>query len=106
MRLRYIPIGCFVAAALATIPTVGPAMAQAPSCVKRADLVKHLAHSYQESTIAVGLADNGGLVEVFSSPDGATWTVAVSMPNGVSCMIATGQNWQAVEPKPIEDDPA
>jgi hypothetical protein len=85
----------FVAAALAMLAApVVPAQAQAPTCVKRADLIKHLSSKYHEAPAAVGLADNGSLVEVFASKAGETWTVTVTMPNGISCMVATGQNWQ------------
>jgi hypothetical protein len=31
---------------------------------------------------------------VFASKSGETWTVTVTMPNGISCMVATGQDWQ------------
>jgi hypothetical protein len=95
---------CLLALVLASLSF--PAWAQAPSCVNRADLLKHLADKYQEVPAAVGLADNGSLLEVFASLDGGTWTVTVSMPNGVSCMIATGQNWRdlpRVPPKPAEE---
>lgn len=68
--------------------------AQAPACVKRADLLAHLARQYREAPAAVGLADNGALLEVFASRDGETWTVAVTTPNGISCLIATGEQWQ------------
>jgi hypothetical protein len=67
-----------------------------PACVERADLIKHLETKYREAPTAVGLADNGSLLEVFASRDGETWTVTVTMPNGISCMVATGQQWQSL----------
>lgn len=71
-----------------------PAAAQAPACVKRTDLLQHLANRYHETPVAVGIADNGALLEVFVSTEGETWTVAVTLPSGVSCLIATGEQWQ------------
>jgi hypothetical protein len=91
-------------AALLCIPTAQAQ--QAPACVKRADLLKHLSEKYQEVPAAVGLGDNGSLLEVFATADGSTWTVAISMPNGVACMVATGQDWRDVPrsaPKPAEE---
>jgi hypothetical protein len=85
-------------AALLYIPT---AHAQAPACVKRDDLVKHLAAKYQEQPRFHGLGDNGGLLEIFVAHAGATWTAIISMPNGVSCMIATGRNWDVTIPEPL-----
>jgi hypothetical protein len=82
------------AAVALTVAPALPAHAQSPACIKRADLLQHLAKQYHEAPAAVGLADNGSLLEVFASKSGETWTVTVTMPNGVSCMIATGQQWQ------------
>ena len=42
-------------------------------------------------------ANNGGVLEVLSSEKGS-WTILVTMPNGVSCMLATGQSWEALKP--------
>jgi hypothetical protein len=79
---------------LAVVCYAPAALSQAPACVKRADLISHLMDKYHEAPAAVGLADNGSLLEVFASKSGETWTVTVTMPNGISCMVATGQNWQ------------
>jgi hypothetical protein len=100
LRIAYVA----AAAALITAPVV-PAQAQAPACVKRADLIKHLENKYHEAPAAVGLADNGALLEVFASKQGETWTVTVTMPNGISCMVATGQQWQDLPRIAQADEP-
>lgn len=56
--------------------------------------MKHLAGEYQEQPVAIGLADNGSLIEILTSHDGGTWTLIFSTPNGMSCLVATGQDWQ------------
>ena len=95
------------AAALAAISiSTAQAQAQPPACVKRVDLIKHLSNKYHEAPAAVGLADNGSLLEVFASKSGETWTVTVTMPNGISCMVATGQNWQDLPRVAQVDEPA
>jgi hypothetical protein len=96
----------YVAAAAALVAASAvPAQAQAPACVKRVDLIKHLSNKYHEAPAAVGLADNGSLLEVFASKSGETWTVTVTMPNGISCMVATGQNWQDLPRVAQVDEP-
>lgn len=65
-----------------------------PHCAKRGDLYQQLAQRFQEAPVARGLANNGALVEVFSAPDGGTWTVTITMPNGVACMVAAGDDWE------------
>ena len=41
--------------------------------------------------MALGLASNGGLLEVLTSGNGGTWTIILTMPNGVSCLVAAGK---------------
>ena len=40
------------------------------------------------------MTNKGGLVEVLTTGDGDTWTIIVSTPNVVSCMLATGEGWR------------
>jgi hypothetical protein len=90
-------IACVAAAAaLIAAPALAQTAGPGPACVKRADLLKHLEAKYHEAPAAVGIADNGALLEVFASKSGETWTVTVTMPNGISCMVASGQQWQDV----------
>jgi len=81
----------------ALLGSVTSAEAQSPqSCAKRTDIIKHLTGQYHETPVAIGLSDNGSLLEILASSDGKTWTLLFSMPTGVSCLVATGQDWQAL----------
>ena len=83
-----------------------PAAAQQqPACTSRADVISHLGKKYSENPVAIGLANNGGVIEVLSSRAGASWTIIITMPNGTTCMIAAGENWEDV-PKVAQVDPA
>ena len=61
-------------------------------------IIEKLGEGYSEAPIARGLASSGGMVEVFSSPDGETWTLLLTSPQGISCMMSEGQAWMAVQP--------
>lgn len=75
-----------------------PAMAAGNmACSKRDDVLSQLGSKYKEAPSAVGIANNGGLIEVLTSDDGSTWTIIVSMPNGTSCLLAAGEHWQPIE---------
>jgi hypothetical protein len=87
-----VTVGALLAASSIGQPV--SAQQQAPTCVKRTELVSHLSNEFEETPVAMGVADNGSLLEVFSTSDGATWTVAVTMPNGIACLVATGQSWE------------
>jgi len=84
---------------LLTLLWASPGESQQAACGKRSDIVKHLATNYEEVQVARGLSDSEGLVEIFASKDGATFSVLYSLPNGMSCLTATGTEWQTVAPK-------
>ena len=82
------------AAALAAPMT---AMAAPTNCGPRNELLKVLAKKYSEAPTAVGLSSTGALVEVLTSDRGNTWTILVSKPDGTSCLVAAGEEWQALK---------
>ena len=41
----------------------------------------------------MGLAKNGGVIELFSAEDGKIWTIIITMPDGKSRLIAAGEAW-------------
>jgi hypothetical protein len=74
-----------------------PALAQSPSpqqsCAERTDLLAQLKSQYEEAPVGVGAMRSGALMELTAS-NGGTWTLLLSMPNGVSCIMASGEGWQ------------
>ncbi len=68
-------------------------------CTERSEVLGHLATRYSEAPVAMGLANNGGVIEVLSSGKGTSWTIIITMPNGVSCMLAAGESWESL---PVE----
>lgn len=97
MRSLTIPTGTsmMLAAILTVVSTA--ALAQSQLCGSRSTVVENLAERYQELPVAIGVTSGGGLVEVLSSSDGETWTIIVSTPEGVSCLIAAGEGWRPIE---------
>ena len=69
-------------------------------CVAHDKLAKQLGQKHGEQPVAMGLASNGALMEVFSSKEGVSWTIVLTKPNGVSCIMAAGESWMDV-PKPL-----
>ena len=70
------------------------ANAQLQMCNSRADTVKNLEERFKEKTVAIGLAANGQVMEVWASEYGETYTIIITDPQGHSCMIASGEAWQ------------
>lgn len=82
-------------AALATL-LAAPASAQQAVCGDRNEIISRLENGYEEANTGLGLSANGGVVELYTSKKG-TWTLMLTQPNGVSCLIAAGDNWEHVE---------
>ncbi len=78
--------GLFLAAALIMAPSEGTA--ENP-CNQRDIYLAHLARTYQEVPIAVGVIDQDRLVEVLSTDDGKS-------PDGRSCLLVGGEGWRQV----------
>ncbi len=66
--------------------------------VPRADVAKQLADQYGEAPVAMGLVNNGAMIEIFAADDGITWTIVVTMPNRMSRMLVAGRDWMQVAP--------
>lgn len=62
-------------------------------CAPREALLTSLSREYSEAPQAVGLANNGSVVELLSTRDGKTWTLLMTQPDGTSCVIAAGEAW-------------
>jgi len=90
-----------LAAALA-IAIASSASAQ-PACLGHDKLVQMLDGRYSERPVAFGLEASGRLFEVFAAEDGATWTMVITTPEGASCVVAVGEEWQ--EPRQLAYDP-
>lgn len=67
------------------------------ACAPRADVLAHAEKEWKEKSVGRGVTSTGGLFEVLVSEDGA-WTVLLTTPAGLSCLIASGQGWRALEP--------
>ncbi len=83
-----------------------PALAQeTPTCVKRSDLLNHLATNFDESPVAMGLTTSGKVLEVVVSA-GGSWTIIITTPSGISCGIVSGESWKDMPPEGEEEPKA
>lgn len=73
---------------------------QAPMCSDPARAAAYLMTKYGESRIGVGVRAGGDLMEIFANPESGTWTVLMTRPGGLACMVASGEAWQTYEPLP------
>ena len=77
------------------------ATAQQAPCQTRSKLIENLAEKYKESSVAVGIANGGKLVEVLTTDGGGTWSIIMTSPAGISCLVAAGEGWRKLAPVPV-----
>ncbi|MEE8272796.1 MAG: hypothetical protein V3R98_13865 [Alphaproteobacteria bacterium] len=74
-----------------------PAAARQVPCGERAAIMTRLAAGYGERPVAMALDARGRVLEVLAAPSG-TWTMLVSTPGGMNCLIASGIAWEPLTP--------
>jgi hypothetical protein len=80
--------------ALAVFSSAAAAQSQ-NQCNTRDSVLSLLANKYNNT---------GGLVEVLSTGDGNTWTIIVTTPQGMSCLVAAGEGWRELEQRNVEPE--
>lgn len=76
-----------------------PAAAQG-NCGPRDAVLAHLAAKYGETRQSIGMAANGQVMEVFANTDSGSWTVTVTTPQGMICMLASGEGFEHAPQEP------
>ena len=70
-------------------------------CWPRDVTVETLDRKYGEKPVAMGQVFNGNILEVLISPSGS-WSIIITRPNGMACMITSGENWEVLPPTSID----
>ncbi len=89
-------------AAATALVTTTPALAQ-QNCGPRQVVVERLQGHYGETRRSIGMATQGRVVEVFASAESGTWTITVTLPNGMTCLVASGQAFETLTEAPAPD---
>lgn len=67
---------------------------QLEHCAPRDAVVERLAAKYGETRQSMGLGSNNAVMEVFASIESGSWTITVTMTNGMTCLVASGQAFE------------
>jgi hypothetical protein len=79
----------------------------APQCDSRDAVTALLADRYGETRRSVGIAGQAAVMELFASDETGTWSITMTMPDGLMCLMASGSNFETVaEELPAKGDPA
>lgn len=90
------------AAALALLLGAKATLAQEAACATYSEIAQQLERRYAELPVSLGLSSAGQVVQVFSTADGATWTMVLTKPDGTSCVVAAGEHWEILQPNSLD----
>ena len=87
---------------------LGPTITRAEgACAPRDIVLDRLASAFGETRQSIGLGPNNQMIEVFASRDTGTWTITVTQPTGMTCLVASGQAFETLaEALPTKDKDA
>ena len=91
--MRRLSAVSFIAAAF--IPVAATAQQQ---CADRNVVTERLTANYGESFAGGGLRNSESIFEVWMSEESGTWTIIMTTPNGLSCVMAAGTDWRSTLP--------
>lgn len=94
----------FTAAMAWVLFVATPASAQPQNCAPRDLVLKRLAEKYGETRRSIGIAQQGAIMETFASDDTGTWSITVTLPTGLTCLVASGKSYETLAGEPKGDD--
>ena len=84
---------------LVSLPALG-----APICLPRDKLVKELKDKYGEVVEYIGILGKGeALMEIWVG-ENRSWSIMLTPPKGLSCIMAVGTDWQEARHKAIKGE--
>lgn len=86
----------FFGAALAALD----ARAEGAPCGPRDQVIERLTGHFGETRRAMAL-DPRGILEIFASEETGSWTVTITTPEGLTCLIAAGEHWTDAPGAPV-----
>ena len=93
----------FVALSLCLLTLAGPAKGQG-ACAPREQIIQELAVNFNERQVALGLAADGHVLELFAGP-GKEWTLIATRPDGLSCIVVAGTHLSIIPVAPATKPP-
>ncbi len=96
---------CLIVAVVAVlIGSSAGGSAERSICGSHAMVAGHLARQWGETVSWRGLA-GGNLVELYTAANGG-WTLVITRPDGVACLVASGRDGEAIRPATEGDHPS
>lgn len=86
------------ALALTAILAASPAVAQ--ECIPTIDAYLSLSQNYGEQRLTTAVLPDGRIIEMWGNPDTETWSMMITLPEGISCGVGSGVGFIVNELEP------
>ncbi len=64
-----------------------------PVCMVHDEFRVELHRNFSETPVAIAIANNGALIELYAKRDKSSWTLVMTRPSGLSCVLVAGEDW-------------
>ncbi len=72
-----------------------------PVCMPHDEFRVELQRNFLEAPVAIAIANNGALIELYAKRDKSSWTLVMTSPGGTSCVLVAGEEWNEL---PIREE--
>ncbi len=62
-----------------------------PVCMPHDEFRVELHTNFSETPVAIAIANNGALIELYAKRDKSSWTLVMTRPSGLSCVLVAGE---------------
>jgi hypothetical protein len=92
--MKNMTFGLILGLAMAFTSPAPRADAQTTYCAPHGIIVERLGQGYGETRQSIGLGSDNVVLETFASRETGTWTITITTPGGLTCLLASGQAFE------------
>lgn len=96
MTQKILALGLAVSTILLAVQPMFGQSQPSQNCAPHASMVAQLVEKYGETRQSIGLTSGNQLVELFASSETGSWSIIVTRPTGMTCILAAGQAFERV----------
>lgn len=97
---RKLTLPLAICVALAGTPALAQMAINPAACGNRKAVTDKLVEKYGELQRGAGMVSNDRLLELWRSEKTGSWTILMTRPDGLTCIMAAGNYWRDRTPEP------
>ena len=91
-------VGLLMIWVLSALPVAAQSATRMTQCAAHDRVVAGLATGYGEVPVSIALGANNRVVETYASATTGSWTIIVTAPDGLTCVVASGIAFELISP--------